>query len=190
MNSRSSNHSCHHIELLEDRRFLAADLLISELQADNVRTLRDRDGDNPSWIELYNAGDEPADLTGWKLTDDAAEPDRWEMSAITLEAGAYLTVFASGKDRTPGRNTRDIHTNFQLNPEGGFIGLVQPNGTIKQNIEYPEQWPDQSFGLSTSREEVHFITPSPGRANALPAAPAPHHCRTIGILPRRPTSDD
>ena len=163
----------YQLEWLEDRRMLAADLLINELQAVNSRTLTDIDRDHPSWIELHNVGDEALNLAGWKLTDDATDPGRWELPAFTIEAGNYLTVFTSGKDRTPRRNFRDIHTNFQLEQDGGFVALVRPDNTIKHSINYPEQWTDQSYGLSSDLEEVYFIVPSPGQANMSPAAPRP-----------------
>ena len=39
------------------------------------------------------------DLSGWYLTDDAADLTQWQFPDVTLATGEYLVVFASGKDR-------------------------------------------------------------------------------------------
>ena len=39
-------------------------LLISEMMADNKKTLHDEDGDSSDWIEIYNAGVITANLNG------------------------------------------------------------------------------------------------------------------------------
>jgi len=52
---------------------LCQSAIISELMAKNASTLADADGDFSDWIEVYNPGPSQADLTGWYLTDDAAE---------------------------------------------------------------------------------------------------------------------
>ena len=72
------------MESVERRLMLAADVVISEFMASNSRTLADRDGDFSDWIEIHNRGDAPADLTGWYLTDDAADPDQWPFPSVTL----------------------------------------------------------------------------------------------------------
>src|SRR5687767_13581618 len=90
------------IEPVESRLMLAADVVISEFLAGNTRTLADRDGTYSDWIELYNRGDAFADLSGWHLTDDADELDRWTFPAgIGLAPGEYRIVFASDKPALP-----------------------------------------------------------------------------------------
>ena len=65
--------------------------------------LRDEDGDLEGWIELYNYGSNPVNLTGYGLSTTAGDPGQWIFPATNLAAGQYLVVFASGKDRrTPG----------------------------------------------------------------------------------------
>jgi hypothetical protein len=73
---------------------------INEVMASNGTTIADEDGDFEDWIELYNDGTEPVDLSGWGLSDSYSNPFKWTFPEDTvLEAGSYLLVWASGKDR-------------------------------------------------------------------------------------------
>src|SRR5262245_23377046 len=77
-----------------------ADLvIISEFVASNSGGLRDEDGDASDWLELFNAGTNTVNLGGWSLTDSAADLAKWTFPSTNLAPGAFLIVFASGKDR-------------------------------------------------------------------------------------------
>ena len=51
-------------------------------------------------------------LTGWSLTDDPEREESWMFPDVDLDGGAYLVVFASGKDRR--FPDQELHLNFQL----------------------------------------------------------------------------
>jgi len=70
-------------------------VIINEFVTSNQNGLQDEYGDYPDWIELYNADNHAVNLTGWSLTDDADQIDKWTFPDVTLEAGHYLVVFAS-----------------------------------------------------------------------------------------------
>ncbi|MEN6429100.1 MAG: chitobiase/beta-hexosaminidase C-terminal domain-containing protein, partial [Phycisphaerales bacterium] len=118
--------------------------------------LLDSDGDSSDWIELYNPTQQAFDLGGWYLTDDANDLARWRFPAgTTISANGYLVVFASGKDRTAGQ----LHTNFRLGAEGGYLALVMSDGqTVAHDYapSYPAQLLDVSYGLA--RNEAQFVT--------------------------------
>src|SRR6185369_13509746 len=100
----------------------------------------------PDWIELQNDGTGAVNLDGWFLTDDATNLQKWRFPALTLPAGGYLVVFASGKDRTNGT----LHTNFQLDNDGEYLALVQPDGVTVAHAfapGYPPQHANISFGI-------------------------------------------
>ena len=40
-----------------------------------------------------------SDLAGWSLTDDIKNLAGWKLPAVKVEAGGFLLVFASGKNR-------------------------------------------------------------------------------------------
>ncbi|HEV2665457.1 MAG TPA: lamin tail domain-containing protein, partial [Blastocatellia bacterium] len=86
-------------------------VVISEIMADNTRTLQDEDGDSEDWIEIRNVGSNAVSLRDWALTDDAGDLTKWRFPATNLNVGAYMVIFASDKDRrVPGR---PLHTNFR-----------------------------------------------------------------------------
>jgi CotH kinase protein/Lamin Tail Domain/Immunoglobulin I-set domain len=136
------------------------DVLITEFMASNNSTLADEDGDFPDWVELFNAGTNGVNLDGWSLTDNATELTKWRFPATNLTVGAYMIVFASGKDRrVPGA---PLHTSFKLNAGGQFLGLVAPDGTNVVSAYapiYPPQVRDVSFGIITVAEAIPLITP-------------------------------
>ncbi len=145
---------------------------ITEFQADNDVILEDLDGDRPDWIELHNYGATPVDLSGWALTDDAGLPLQWQLpTPTTINAGKYLLVFASGKDRAVAGE--ELHANFKLAKDGDFLALVQPSGQIHQQLTptYPQQFEDVSYGLSfdpaITQDWVYFQTPTPGAKNGV-----------------------
>ncbi|MCF7675680.1 MAG: lamin tail domain-containing protein, partial [Akkermansiaceae bacterium] len=121
-----------------------AEPIITELMADNQSTLADEDGDFSDWIEIHNPDSVPADLTGWKLTDDSENPAKWTFPAITLQPGEFRIFFASQKNAT-----YPHHTNFKLAKSGEFLALVRPDSTIRQQFSpsYPSQGIDESYGL-------------------------------------------
>ncbi|MDF1711826.1 MAG: lamin tail domain-containing protein [Akkermansiaceae bacterium] len=124
---------------------------INEFMASNGGTLDDGDGESSDWIELYNAGPGPVDLSGWFLTDSANNPTKWEFPAGTsLAQNAYLIVFASGRDTDDYVDPDGfLHTNFRLTTGGEYLALVEPDGTtIKSEYspEYPSQFGDISYG--------------------------------------------
>ncbi|MBN1674187.1 MAG: lamin tail domain-containing protein [Kiritimatiellae bacterium] len=134
----------------------APTVVINEFMASNDTTLQDEDGDYTDWVELYNAGGAPVNLAGWELRDSA---DRWTFPATNLAAGAYLLVFASGKDRaTVGRR---LHTDFRLDGDGEYLALVDPEGSIATKFApaYPAQAPDISYGVRTDAEMAVLLGP-------------------------------
>src|SRR5467141_3470859 len=123
-------------------------VIITEFMASNSRTLADENGQYPDWIELFNAGTNAVNLGGWYLTDDATKLKKWQFPATNINAGAFLVVFASGKNRQiPGL---PLHTNFKLSSASGYLGLIKPDGTTiasQFSPTYPTQAPDVSYGL-------------------------------------------
>jgi len=155
------------LESLEPRQLLAADVLITEFLASNSGTLLDSDGASPDWIEIHNQGDAPIDLAGWSLTDDATNTAKWKFPTTPLDAGGYLVVFASGKDRAvPGQ---ELHTNFKLSAGGDYVALVSPDAIVVSEFgpngtNYPPQSTDVSYGL-TPDGPGFLATRTPGAPN-------------------------
>jgi hypothetical protein len=140
------------LESLEPRQLLAADPIISEFMANNEDTLLDGFGNASDWIEIYNPSNAAVDLTGWHLTDNAADLDKYTFPAKSLAPGGYLTVFASGLATTDPQG--NLHTNFSLDNDGEYLALVKPNGTTITSeygplgTDFPSLGEDISYGRS------------------------------------------
>lgn len=140
---------------------------ISEFMADNTRTLRDSDGDESDWIEIFNPSDQDVNLFRWGLTDDATNPTAWRFPNLTLTANSWLVVFASGKDRT--NATAELHTNFKLSAAGEYLALTDPAGNVVSAFApaFPPQQPDVSYGRDRVSPDAvgYFSVPTPGEPN-------------------------
>src|SRR6185503_4154335 len=90
------------------------------------------------------------------LTDDPLDLDQWRIPAVTVAPGAYLLIFASGKDRaTVGE---ELHTNFDIDANGGYLALTAPDHTtVLSSYDYPQQATDVSYGLSLDTNVAHLI---------------------------------
>lgn len=144
-------------------------LIINEILADNKTGLVDADGDHSDWIELYNRGSQPINLSGWSLTDDPQQPQKWTFPNLSLSSGHYLLVFASGKDRQAEQLGAELHTNFKLSQAGEFLGLynVLENRLMDSLAPgYPEQYPDVSYGRVGDPSVFNYLAnPTPGGPN-------------------------
>jgi hypothetical protein len=148
------------------------DAIISELMARNDSCLTDEDGDYSDWIEIHNPDSADIDLTGWCLTDDQADLTKWRFPPVTLKAGGYVVVFASGKDRSVSGS--ELHANFKLRATGEYLALVGPDEwTViwEYAPEYPPQLRDRSYGLGQSNSEGYLATSSPCSANGSLTSP-------------------
>ena len=142
--------------------FLASNGGTSVAAGSDLDGTRDENWDLSSWIELFNPGATPVNLTGWTLTDDLTNPARWTLPSRTLEAGARLIVLASGKDRKP--ITGNLHTNFGLNPNGGTLALFSPDtpATVPASawVNYPAQRYDYSYGTQPADGTPRYFRPA------------------------------
>lgn len=152
-----------------DPNATAGDLVITEILAANQSGLADEDGQQEDWIEIYNRGSGTVNLAGWSLSDDADEPGRWIFPARSLAPGAYLVVFASGKDRKNPAPANRFHTSFRLANGGEFLGLYSPDSprTLISGFApgFPEQRNDHSFGYDSQGALRYFSVPTPGGPN-------------------------
>ena len=142
---------------------------ISEFVAVGNDTRQDEDGNTPDWLEIYNPTGTDIDLAGYHLSDDDADLTKWTFPATVLQAGRYLVVYASDKNRATAGS--ELHTNFKLASGGEYLALTAPDGTTVLS-EFAPTFPAQEAGFSygvggpaPDDPTGYFASPTPGSAN-------------------------
>ena len=146
-------------------------LRINEWMASNQTTLADpADGDFEDWMELFNPSAGAADLSGWFLSDDPAEPFKFQIPEnFSIPAGGFLLAWADEETVQNDIATRpDLHVAFKLGAGGESILLSAPDGTLIDRVDFGRQSPDKTMG-SYEDEIVALANPSPGVINGMPA---------------------
>ena len=154
-----------------------ADVFINEWMSDNSATLTDpADGGFEDWFELYNAGEEPVDLTGYFLTDDFDDKTQFEIPAgYVIEPGGFLLVWADNEAEQNTTNSNQLHVNFALSRDGERLGLYSPDRIALDEITFGGQTNDVSHGRfpDGSVSVVLMSVPTPGSANTIGGANTP-----------------
>jgi len=146
-------------------------VIINEVLAANRSDIDDEEGDKSGWIELFNDGGEPVDITNWGLTDDPSNPTKWLLPAMALGPQEYLLVFASGKDRSV--EGEELHTNFLVSKNGEYLGLFDsqiPRVAVSELAPAPEQRVDVGYGLDNGGQFAYLEPPTPGASNSAATA--------------------
>ena len=140
-------------------------VFVNEWMASNSRTIADPDdGDYDDWFELYNAGSQPADLSGFTLSDNPANPGKFNIPVGTLvPAHGYLLIWADEENATNGQ----VHVNFKLSADGESIGLYAPDGSQVDVVDFGPQTADVSQGRAPDGSNTiqFFTVPTPGAPN-------------------------
>jgi spore coat protein CotH len=121
----------------------ATDIALNECMSNNSNTILDQNNEYEDWIELYNNTSQTIALGESFLSDNIANPYKWQFptDAIILPNGFY-TVWADEDKFQLG-----THTNFKLNDTNNFVGLVFNNGSsFTDSITTPILFPNQAYG--------------------------------------------
>jgi hypothetical protein len=143
-------------------------VVINELMARNDRTVKDPQGQYDDWIEIYNAGDEPINVGGMYLTDDASIATLWRIpdtnpSATTIPPGGYLLIWADNDTGVSG-----LHAAFELDADrGDYVALFDTDGaSLIDSVTFGKQTPDVSYGREPDGVDNWVtLSPTPGSSN-------------------------
>lgn len=151
---------------------------INEWMAANDGAVADpADGDFDDWFELFNAGAQAVNLSGFTLTDDLADPVKFTIpNGAVIAPGGFLLVWADNEP-VQHQSGGDLHASFSLRASGEAIGLFAPDGREVDSVIFAAQpgdvsdgrWPDGEPGEGILRQSA----PTPGTANDLTPAGAP-----------------
>lgn len=128
-------------------------LLINEVVADNLSTLKDENGVYADWIELYNPTDRVINLKGYYLSDTKNELTKWAFPDVRIESDGYIIVFCDGN-----LDEDNLHANFFINAGKETIYLSDGNETIIDSMKLTDQECDISYGrMYANVQEVGFL---------------------------------
>ncbi|RPI03594.1 MAG: hypothetical protein EHM64_12080, partial [Ignavibacteriae bacterium] len=148
--------------LLSPQLISAQSVVINEIMASNQTAWYDEDGDASDWIELYNKGTTAIHLSGWSLSDDTLNIQKWKFSGGTIEPGGHVIVIASGKNR----QTSPPHTTFKISASGETVLLADSSGKVVDLVTIPISGTDISYGRAgDGLLPWIFQSPTPGSAN-------------------------
>jgi hypothetical protein len=141
-------------------------VFINEWMASNSRTIQDPDdNDFDDWFELYNAGAQAADLSGYSLSTDLASPGNYVLPVgTTIPAGGFLFIWADNENSTNGQ----LHASFKLAAGGESIALFAPNGNVIDSVTFGRQTADVSEGRVPNGGSTikALAVASPGASNS------------------------
>lgn len=120
-------------------------------------------------IELYNSSPDPADISGWILTDAAGGPgydpdaDKESLTIATvteIPGNGYLLI--------PKGTTKNQHP-FGLGADGDTVTLMRPNFSIADQVKYGPGEADISYCRVPDGPDGEWMTckATPGATNAM-----------------------
>ncbi len=141
------------------------DVILSEALNANYSYLKQPDDSYPDWIEVHNRTDHAISLAGYALSNNAKNPAKWVFPDITLDAGEYLAVLATGKNVSDAQKKNNLETNFRLSGDGAVVLLFSPEGEILDKLQIGRGHVDTSYGR-TGTDLMYYETPTPNAANS------------------------
>lgn len=138
-------------------------VVINEICASNGDTIYDPQYFNFSgWVELHNAGTAEVNVGNYFLSDDPTIKTKWQIPANTkIPAKGILLIWCD--DTWTG-----LHTNFNLDADGETLILSNSAQTTLDQITYPEQFTNISYGRITNGSSTwsYINSPTPGTSNS------------------------
>ncbi|MBQ9545421.1 MAG: lamin tail domain-containing protein [Clostridia bacterium] len=140
-------------------------LVISELVAKNAGGLKDSDGDLSDWIELTNVSSAAIPLKGISVTNSVSDPAKWLIkSEKTLEPGASVVIFASGKNRS---DTDELHASFRLSSEGETLWVFDSASHFICSTSYTELDDGLAWQLGDDGNYIKTYAQTPGKSGSM-----------------------
>ncbi len=135
-------------------------LHINEFQASNISTILDPTGNYREWIEIYNSGNTSVNLEGYFLSTDLSNPFYREITNVQINANSFAIIWLDKSEDDP-------CCEFQLEMDGGEVGLFSPSGELLDSVRFQLQYLDVAFGRSPdgSNHWAYFDTPTPAAPN-------------------------
>ncbi len=134
-----------------------AQIYINEMNLCNISKDLDPDYDYKGWIEVYNATAQSVDLKDLYFSDEQGVPQKYKLSASrVIPAGGFGVVWLNDEVA----NSDGLY--LDTDAEGGLLSVANSAGVIQDQIEYPAQFTNVSYGRATDggSEWAYFIESS------------------------------
>lgn len=140
-------------------------VILNELMASNKSTIVDNYGQYSDWIELYNDSDNDISLKNYMLTDNPEKPEKGILPDITIKAGEYLVLWASGRNEY-GADSTSYHLPFSISKASETICLFDPLKQEIGRITVEDLPTDKSAAPDENGKTVILANPTPGAKNS------------------------
>ena len=134
-------------------------LKINELMPKNISAVMDDAYNYSMWVEIYNSSSSTVNQNSYYFTDDLNNKKKWQPALKNIPGGGFSVLYFEGD--------ASGHASFKLEPEGGTLYLLNGSGTIIDQVTYPRQFRNTSYGRVTDGTGGwgFFIASTPGASN-------------------------
>lgn len=155
-------------------------LRITEVMPINL-DFYDEDGDDGSWIEIYNAGTESANLKGYSLIENLKSTRKWVFGDEIIKPNSFRVVFCDKKDLPEATAANDsttededghkvtyhyrTHTNWKMEKDSSSIYLVDKYYSIRDSVRFKNVKSGMSWGIVDGGSWKVFAKPTPEAKN-------------------------
>ncbi len=116
----------------------------------------------PDWVEIFNDGDAPIDLSGWKIYDSGGQagtkPKMEFPAGATIPSKGFVVIIVDN----------GTESGFGLSSGGEKVWFENLEGAVVDSIEFPALEENTSFGRFPDGSETLQVmtTVTPGAANS------------------------
>lgn len=116
-------------------------IVINEIMASNSITQADEAGEFDDWIELYNRGTDPVDISAYHITDETFDLSKFDIpNGTIMPPNSYLILWAD-EDGIQG----NLHCNFKLSSTGESLMLLNGNYEVLDEVNFSTQTLDMGY---------------------------------------------
>lgn len=142
-------------------------VVINEFVAANGNGVRDEFGERDDWVEFYNNGTQPKDMSRWYLSDNLNNKTKWRFpNGLVLPAGGYLIVWAD--DSVAQGN---LHASFKLSSAGEDLVLSDSLENVMDQLTFGPQRQDTAWArIPNGTGSFQFRLPTFSANNDMPTS--------------------
>lgn len=118
------------------------DVVINEIMTKNNLTVADQDGEYNDWVEFYNNSSNTVDLSGYYLSDNNSNLQKWQIpNGTTIQPNGYLIIWLDTDTTQTG-----LHANFKLSSSGDNLCFSNTNGLLISEVLIPQLESSTTYG--------------------------------------------